>query len=143
MRKILTCLKPGGFLLAEESDLNSWLPDDEMPERLRSVFQSVVEEILEVYKSRGMDTGLGGRLSALLTGVGYSVDSQHEHRRMVFGGSPEAVYQCMSANQLTNSLNEGDRESSKCIERLARCLLDPELHYQSRTTVSVLAVRPA
>lgn len=141
LRKILASVKPGGILLAEESDLTSWSPDDALPEHLQTAFQSGVDAVFEVYDSRGIDTEIGRKLPSILTDIGFTVADENEHKRTVNGGSPEAVYQSLSAEQLARSLDRTSRKRSKRLGMLAECLLNPDLRYQSRTTVSVSAVR--
>jgi SAM-dependent methyltransferase len=142
LRKAFASMKSGAFLLAEESDLSTWVPDDTMPEKTRIMFQSGVNAIFKVYRSRSMDIQIGTKLADLLDEVGFVVRSQSEQKRQVLGGSPEAVYQSMSANQLADSLGH-DCECADSIKRLTRFLLDPEIRYQSRTTISVSAQRQA
>ena len=110
--------------------------------QLQTTFQTGVNAVFAIYSSRGMDIQMGDNLAASLTGVGYLVDTQIRKKRMVRGGSREAVYQSISANQLADSLGQCDIESIDSIKNFAQCLLDPELYYQSRTTVAVLATRP-
>ena len=142
LQKVLASMKSGAYLLVEESDLSTWVPDETVPEEERIKFQTGVNAILEIYRLRGIDFQIGTKLAALLTDVGFAVTSQSEHKRQVTGGSPEAVYQSTSADQLADSVGH-DREYAGSIKSLARCLLDPELRYQSRTTISVSAERHA
>ena len=140
IQKTVSSMKFGGVLLAEESNLTTWRPEGSTPENLQEMFQNGVDAILSTYESRGMSIRFGTQLAALLNDAGLAVTDQKQFKRRVLGGSPEAIYQSKSANQLADTI-DGDSSCSESIKKFADCLLSPELRYQSRTTVSVTAKR--
>jgi SAM-dependent methyltransferase len=134
--------KIGGAVLIEESDLSTWKADGNSSSTIREIFQNGVGAVLSTYESRGMDTRIGTKLYALLGSAGFAECRQSEYVRSVIGGADEATYQSETATQLADVLGAAD-DRTKSIRRLADCLLNPGLRYQSRTTVSVSAVRLA
>ena len=140
LQNVFSSLKPGGIILAEESDLSTWGPEGRSSEAAKNVFWKGVNAIFSTYESRGMDIRIGTRLSALLVNSGFIVNGQYDYKRSVVGGSPEAIYQSKSANQLADAIGGGNG-LAESIKRFSDCLLDPELSYQSRTTVSIFAER--
>lgn len=138
IRNVVSSLKQSGIILIEESDLSTWRSEGSTPELLQKVFQNGVEVIFSVYKSRGMNIRLGSELTTLLGEAGMTVTGHKVFKRHVIGGSSEAVYQSKSMSQLARATGRGHSDYAS-IKRFADCLLNPELRYQSRTTVSVTA----
>jgi len=140
LRSVYSSMKKGAVILVEESNLDTWEAQDPTPAELRNTFQCGVDAVRNFYESRGMDIRLGRNLRRLLRDAGFSIISCSEESRMVRGGSSEAQYQSTSANQLAASL-DSDAGSAAAVGNLVACLLDPELRYKSRATVSVSAER--
>jgi len=141
IQALFNSLKPDGFILAEESDLRSWIAIDGPPETKRD-FNLGVEAVLQTYESRGMNIGLGSTLSDGLSNVGFKAIHESRQSRTVAGASIEAGYQSLSAKQLAETVDH-DRNTTHRIKRLAHGLLNPRLRYRSRTTVSVSAQKPS
>lgn len=142
LKTLFSSTRIGGSVLIEESDLSTWEPDASSPSAICDVFRDGVKAVLSSYKSRGMDARIGALLCTSVGSVGFTDCQTHEHVRSVVGGSAEAVYQSETATQLADVLGANDSRILS-IRRLADCLLDPGLSYQSRTTVSVSAARQA
>ncbi len=146
--KIYASLKPAGLMVVEESDLNTWVADEQTPAELKDRFRAGVKAIFSVYRKRQMAIELGSSLPGLMAESGFSDISETRCCRTVEGGSAEAAYQSLSARQLASSVEQNDQlnphvsldqqtQSTTMIRALADCLLDSRLSYQSRTTVSV------
>jgi SAM-dependent methyltransferase len=131
-------LKPGGILVAEESDLRSWAP---VAGHRQVEFQSGINTVLGLYVARGMNVALGGDLPAILSNAGFEVTHQDSASRTVSGGSAEAIYQERSMRQLADSTEDRHPREAEVLRRFADCLRDPGVLYRSRTTVSVSARR--
>lgn len=140
LKKVYAALKPGAWLVAEESDLSSWRFETGSL-GAQQIFQSGVASLFEIYKSRGMNPQLGAGLSKSVQAAGLTVEQVRERSRTVRGGSPEASYQSTSAEQLAQSLLESDPDRKKSLLALSNCILDPTLSYRSRSTISITATK--
>jgi len=138
VKKIRGCLKVGGYLIAEESDLRTWLP---LSDQLEGNFCDGIAAVSKLYSARGLDMSIGATLASLLAKSGFAVIRQASARREVAGGSAEAVYQGLSMRLLADSVVEEYPELSAELSVFADCFSEPGLRYQSRTTVSVCAQR--
>ncbi len=138
LNKIYGSLKSGGCLIAEESDLRSWQP---LSDHLAAVFSDGVQALTAVYTARGMDTSLGAKLADLMSEAGFQVTNQRPTQREVVGGSPEAIYQGISARQLAGAVSNELPDLSQKLLVFSECFSDPQLKYQSRTTISVVGNR--
>lgn len=141
LKKIYRSTKTGGTVLVEESDLRSWQPDEASPRKLREQFSAGITAILDHYRSRHMEVHLGADLASLLAQAGFKVRNESRHARRVPGGSEEARYQSLSAQQLMQSGQQHSLDIA-AVENLVKCLLDPGFSYQSRTTVAVAGTKP-
>jgi predicted O-methyltransferase YrrM len=142
LRSLVGALKLGGVLLAEESDLHSWRPTPVTPEPLRNAFVEGVQATLEIYRSRGQDTALGRRLGALIESAGLRPVRIERRIRTVGGCSAEARFHQQSASQLADAVGAANPAASDVLRRLENCFADRDLQYETRTTVSVTAMKP-
>lgn len=77
LKKMAEALKPGGWILAEEPDVSSDIPDPLAPEAARRLYSRLVEAIYSALRERGLDPNFGARLPGLLYRLGFeSVHSE-------------------------------------------------------------------
>ena len=140
---VFRALKPGGTLLAEESDLSTWAASSETPKAIREAVSNGIEAVLSVYESRDMDIRLGSRLASKIEASGLSVQGTACHDRLVKGGSTEAMYQQLTIERLAQSIRLEDVAVAGKLDRLAQWMSSDALRYRSRKTVAVWARKSA
>lgn len=141
LQKMLRRMRPGAYLIAEESDLRTWRSAMAPGAERIPGFDAGVSKVLQVYASRGMDVALGATLPGLLIDLGLSIIDERSACRTVCGGSAEAAYQQMSVVHLARAARVRDSAAAAALENFARCFEDPAVRYHSRTTVTVTARR--
>jgi 2-polyprenyl-3-methyl-5-hydroxy-6-metoxy-1,4-benzoquinol methylase len=141
LRRIHQALKSGGTLLVEESDLSSWRCASGARESLRLVFSVGVDATLSTYRARGMNVVLGAQLDSLVREAGFAPTRFVRRARRVTGGSDEAMFHQVSATQLASSIRVSNPDAAEVLDRFALCLSDSSLEYETRTTISVAAVK--
>ncbi len=142
LNKIVRSLKIGGYVVAEESDLTSWQPDEDVGKDLQGAFTGGVQSVLSAYSERDMDIRLGEHLETLIERAGCRLANTSRRQRRVSGGTNEARYQKQTLGQLARSIRETNRAGAEAINFFLDCFEDTGFSYHSRTTVTVSAIRP-
>lgn len=99
-------LKPGGWLLIEESDFSTWNAVASSGSEDMELFDRVVQNILTVYTSRGMDIHCGIGCYKRLSDARVKELISESRCRIVRGASDEAVFHRITMEQLKPSLVE-------------------------------------
>jgi SAM-dependent methyltransferase len=141
LRSLCNALIPGGVLLAEESDMETWRVSQSTPEPVRSHFGAGIAATLAIYRSRGMNPALGMELERLIQEAGFVLTRSVRRTRQVTGGTAEAHFQQTSARQLAESIRILNPNEAVVLDRFAACFDEQSLEYETRATVSVSAAR--
>ena len=88
LAKLAAAVKPGGWLLIEDSDASTDGPEGTVPEAMQALYRKVVGEIYAFVASRGIDPHFGTRLFGLLGRLGL-LDVRAEGRLRVHRGDPD------------------------------------------------------
>lgn len=86
--KLAAAVRPGGFLLVEDTDASTDGPDPTVAEAMRALYRKVVGEIYAFVVSRGIDPEFGARLFGLFGRLGLA-DVRAEGRLRVYRGDPD------------------------------------------------------
>lgn len=88
LAKLARAVKPGGWLLIEDSDASTDCPEATVPQALQAVYKAVVSEIYTFVASKGVDPTFGNRLLGLIAGHGFE-NVGAEGRLRYYRGDPE------------------------------------------------------
>jgi precorrin-6B methylase 2 len=138
LENLYWALKPGGWILVEESDFYTWeaiIAGDNSDIQL---FNNVVEKILNLYKSKGLDIGCGTECYRELSGYDHSQLSSGGRCRLVQGQSSEAQFHRITMEQLMPSLAGEEDIEEGVVKKYLDLYLDTNFHYRTRMTNSVL-----
>jgi SAM-dependent methyltransferase len=87
--KLAGAVKPGGWILLEEPDGSTVMPDPTAPEPARALYTNVMNGIYSFLCDQGLDPYYGARLMGMLHNIGFE-DLQSEARCRCFRGGPDA-----------------------------------------------------
>jgi len=141
LRRLLSVTRPGGLIVAEESDLHTWRAATSSTVTKARIFNDGIAALHEIYTKRGLDTAVGTKLSRMLHQSGWSDISQSARTWRVKGGTPEAEFHVRSMRQLAESCESTFADLADCVRSAALCCEDPDFEYHSRTTLAAVARR--
>jgi SAM-dependent methyltransferase len=142
IRTLVATLKPGGWLLVEESDYVSAMPDSSMDPRAAALSRKGWEALLSFGRSRGYDTELGRRLYHDVCTAGL-VDVQAEgHVSMQLGGTPATRFWRVTLEQQQEHLLAAGLLTQAELEDYRTLLESPEYRWLSSIAMSVWGHRP-
>jgi SAM-dependent methyltransferase len=143
IRTLVSALKPGGWLLLEESDHDSANPDPSMAPGAAALSQKGWEALLSFARSRGYDTALGRRLYHDVCTAGL-VDVQAEgHVSMHIGGTPATRFWRVTLEQQQDHLLAAGLLTPAELEEYRTLLESPEYRWLSGIGMSVWGCRPS
>ncbi|MCP4657105.1 MAG: methyltransferase domain-containing protein [bacterium] len=143
LRKLTQAVKPGGWLLAEETDVSTDSPEPTSPEPMRQLYRKVVEAIYSFLGDRGLDLTFGARLFGFLR----SLDLEHLHAEgklyMYRGGSAGTRSPHMMAfAQLREAVVSTGRVTDQEFQSFLDLSDNPEFAWREALTLSAWGRRP-
>lgn len=143
IRTLVAALKPGGWLLVEEPDQDSAIPDPSMEPGATALSQKGWEALLSFARSRGYDTRLGRRLYHDACSAGL-VDVQAEgHVSMQIGGTPAVRFWRVTLEQQQDHLLAAGLLTQAELADYRTLLESPEYRWLSPVAMSVWGRRPS
>jgi SAM-dependent methyltransferase len=137
VRTMAAALKPGGWLLLEEPDYVSAVPDPSMAPSAAALSQKGWEALLGFGRSRGYDTALGRRLYHDVCAAGL-VDVQAEgHVSMSIGGTPAMSFWRVTLEQQQDHLLAAGLLTQAEVADYSALLESPEYRWLSPISMSV------
>ncbi len=136
VQKLAGALRPGGWLLLEESDLESMDADERSSVDSKNLYRHVISAIHNLYEGRGMDLRLGVKLAGLMQKIGLVDVDCSERRRTVCGADEEALFHRMTFFMLRERLVGKGGLSAVEFDAFLDLHNDPAFSYKTRTTVS-------
>jgi 2-polyprenyl-3-methyl-5-hydroxy-6-metoxy-1,4-benzoquinol methylase len=140
--RIVHAVKPGGWVVIEESDFITNQAAPSNPEDIQLLYHTVMQEIYRVYRQNGMDLHYGMKVFNELRLLGMHEILAQGRMRIIIGGSDEALFHKRTYTQLKPKVLDSGRVSSKQYEQFLELHTDPLFAYHSRLTISTLARRP-
>lgn len=117
LTKMVAALKPGGWLLVEEPDYVSGIPDPSMPVDALSLSQKAWDAMLHQLRSQGYKTELGRRLYNDVAGTGVANIQAEGFVGMQLRGRPWARFWHITFEQLEQRIqNAGLLSPDECVE---------------------------
>jgi SAM-dependent methyltransferase len=143
LRRMVAALKPGGWLVAEEIDFASVVPDPRCDPGPADLFARVAEAFsVTVGAKHALDACYGRRLAGDMLAAGL-VDVGCEGRTSIWrGGQPEAVFWRMSIGQVRALIVAGGSVSPEEFDEFIRLCDDPQLSVVSQLTMAASGRRP-
>jgi SAM-dependent methyltransferase len=143
LRRLVSALKPGGWLVAEEMDFLSLAPDPRLDERSRELFARVVQAHNAVLAERsGFDPGYGRRLLGALTDADLT-DVECEGRVSIWrGDGPGGTVWRLTLVQLREPLIQTGLLSPAEVDAAIDLFAQPRLTFQSQITMAAWGRRP-
>lgn len=141
--KLVSAIKPGGWLLLEEPDYVSAIPDPTMAQSAQELSRKGWDALLGHLQSRGYDTELGRRLYYEVVSAGI-VDARAEgFVAMQLGGTPSARFWRITLEQIRDQIVASGRLTSQEFQRYQELLEDPGYRWLSLLMMSVWGRRAA
>jgi hypothetical protein len=139
---MIEALKPGGWLVLEEFDHVSFLPDPESSPEARAAWQAWTEGFTLLAQSRGLDLIYGRRMATLLQRRSLD-DVTCEGRTIVErGGVPGRDLLRLSLLSLRDALTATGAIDDRGVDALAGLLDDPSFTWTSQIMVTATARKP-
>ncbi len=142
IRKMVSALKPGGWLLVEEPDYISATPDPSMTPLAAALSKKGWDALLRHFRSRGYDTAMGRSLYHHVLASGLADIEAEGFVSMQLGGTPTARFWRVTFEQVQSDLlAAGLLTETEATDY--RELLESENHrWLSITVMSVSGRRP-
>jgi SAM-dependent methyltransferase len=135
LRSMVAALKPGGWLLIEESDMVSCLPDPRMPHA--DLYSRAIAAFNEVIQSGGGDVNYGRRLYADVCAAGL-IDVDGVGRVEMFrAGTPLARFWQLTLAQLRVRIVGTGLLTEEDMDRVLSLLDDAGFYAMSHTVMKV------
>lgn len=144
LRQLVSALKPGGCLVAEELDFQSLAADPRIDAGTRSVLSTVAEAHLAILSAEhGFDPFYGRRIQGDLAAAGLA-DVQAEGRASVWqGGGPGGGLFKLTLVQLRESMVAAGLAASADVEEIIKLCDEPRLSLISPVTMAAWGHRPS
>ena len=144
LRRLVAALKPGGWLVAEEMDFVSLVPDPRLEGDSGGVFTRVVQAHNAVLAERhGFDHAYGRRLLGDLEDAGLSEIGCEGRVSMWRGDGPGGTVWRLTLAQLREAMIASGRVSAAEVDAAIALCDDPRLTFQSQITMAGWGRRPA
>jgi 2-polyprenyl-3-methyl-5-hydroxy-6-metoxy-1,4-benzoquinol methylase len=126
LRHMSMALKPGGWLLVEDTDSSSWLPDPTVDAEAAALFNKWTAAYIHLCRSTEADANAGRRLYGEFHALGLVEVGAEGRVFMVRGGSPNAEVWYLTAEQVQDRIVEGGLLTTQEMKQLLALLMNPE-----------------
>jgi SAM-dependent methyltransferase len=136
LRRMLAALKPGGWLLVEEFDHSTFLPDPGCADEDGAVWRAWLAAFERLAEARGLDLTYGARLFGLLHRLGLEDVAAESYTVAERGGSDTRDLLPLSVLKLRDDLTATGEIDDTGVDRLLALLRDPGFFWTSQLMVS-------
>jgi ubiquinone/menaquinone biosynthesis C-methylase UbiE len=144
MKKMAGALKPGGWMLLEEPDMSTDMPDPTSPEAMQRLYEKVTSAVFSFLQSEGLDPYFGKRLSGTMRSMGFECMCGEGRLRLFFGGNDAITSSHMMAfGQLKESVVGTGEATGQEFDDFMALPVQPEFSWREGLTVSVWGRVPA
>lgn len=143
LRRMRAALRPGGWLLIEEFDHSTFLPDPGCSAEDRAVWRTWLDAFGTLAEARGLDLTYGARLFGMLDRLGLDNVASEGSTVSERGGSEDRGLLLLSVLKLREDLITTGEMDEVAIDRLLALLRDPGFAWTSQLMVSARGQRPA
>jgi SAM-dependent methyltransferase len=143
LRRLIAALEPGGWLVAEEMDFLSVVPDPRLPADSRDLFARAVQAHNTVLAQRhGFDPYYGRQLVGDLEEAGFIEIGCEGRAAMWHGGAPGGAIWRLSLAQIRAPIIESGLLTSAELDAFCALCDDRRLSFQSQITMAGWGRRP-
>jgi SAM-dependent methyltransferase len=136
LRRMRAALKPGAWLLIEEFDHSTFLPDPGSSPAQRAVWRAWLAAFERLADQRGLDLTYGAKLFGLLHGLRLEDVSTEGHTITERGGSDSRSLLLLSIVKLRDDLVATGEVDDEGVDRMLELLQDPGFFWTSQVMVS-------
>jgi 2-polyprenyl-3-methyl-5-hydroxy-6-metoxy-1,4-benzoquinol methylase len=137
LRRMAAALKPGGWLLVEDTDHATWAADPAVDAEAAALFSTWTAAYLQLFGMVGGDAHAGRRLYGELQALGLTDIGAEGRVFMVSGGSPNALVWHLTAEQVRERMVDTGLLTAPEMERLLVLLLDPSFRWMEGLVMAV------
>jgi SAM-dependent methyltransferase len=132
LTKVVSALKPGGHLIAEEMEFASVAPDPRLDDATRTLFVRVFDAHLAVLAERNVfDHSYGRRVAGDLEEAGLAEVDSEGRTAMWRGGEPGGTVVGLTFVQLREPMIESGRVTAADVDRAIAICREPRLTFMS------------
>jgi Methyltransferase domain. len=142
LRNMVRAVKPGGWVVVEEFDSITSVPDSVIGESGVAVFRRIQDAMFMSWNEKGIDAYLGRKILMELRSCGLEQLGGEGRVFMRQGGSDGTIGWRMSVESLRKDFLTGQFATNEEIDAHLRQLDDPELAYMSPLMMATWGRRP-
>lgn len=144
LARLAATVKPGGWLLIEDTDASTDGPEATVPAAMQAVYRKVVGEIYAFVVSRGIDPEFGARLFGLLDRLGLE-EVRAEGRLRVYRGDPDedASAHVPAFVELRDPILERGAVTAGEFDDFVALTRNPEFAWREGLTIAAWGRKPA
>lgn len=142
LRRMVHALKPGGWLLVEEPDLISLVPDPSGHADATALFSRGIDALRETFRVLGSDASYGRRLYRQVRDMGLAEVGTEGRLSVTQGGSPEAEFLRLSSLQVREHVVASGLISTEEFDAYLALLQNPDVIWMEGTMIAVWGRRP-
>jgi SAM-dependent methyltransferase len=140
--RMIEALQPGGWLLVEDFDHASFLPDPSSDAQYLAHWAAFLRAFDALAARQGLDLAYGRRLHGLLQARGLDVVQADGHAAMQTGGSPRSEMLALSIAKMQNALISTGEVDAESLSQLTTMLRNPQHRWMSQLMVFAVARKP-
>jgi 2-polyprenyl-3-methyl-5-hydroxy-6-metoxy-1,4-benzoquinol methylase len=142
LQHMYAALKPGGWLLIEEFDHTTFLPDPDCSPEASAVWQAWLAAFENLAAARSLDLTYGAGLFGLLSRLGLENVAAEGSTVAERGGSDDRALLLLSILKLRDDLVATGEIDDSGVDRLLELLQDPAFFWTSQVMVTARGQRP-
>lgn len=142
LRRMADALKPGGWLLVEETDSVSWLPAPEVGQGQARLFARFTEAFTRLCAANGVDVYAGRRTYGELRALGLRDIDAEGRASMVRGGTRNAEVWRLTAEQVSEQLVCDNHLAAEEMRDVLALFQDPEFVWMEALVMATWGRRP-
>lgn len=142
LRRMAGMLRPGGWLLIEETDSASWLPAPTAAEEAAALFRAWTAAYVRLLAAAGADAFAGRRAYGEFGEIGLVEVDAEGRVFMVRGGTPTAEVWRLTAEQVRDRMVEAGLMSAHEMEQVIALLADPAFVWMEGMVIATWGRRP-
>jgi SAM-dependent methyltransferase len=143
LRQMQGALRPGGWLLIEDTDSSSWLAAPTADAEAAALFDRWAAAYIQLCRDAGADANAGRRLYGELHALGLAEIGAEGRVFMVRGGSPNAEVWRLTAEQVRERIVDCGLLTAREMERLLALMANPEFIWMEALVMAAWGRQPA
>ncbi len=142
LRRMAAALKPGGWLLVEDTDSISWVADPAVDAEAAALFSKWTAAYVTLCRGAGVEAYAGRRLYSELHALGLAEVGAEGRVFMVRGGTSPAEVWRLTATQVRDRIVDAGLLAAHEMDRLLALLADPAFVWMEGLVMAAWGRRP-